>query len=221
VNSTVMADPTSEETARSASLVVLGDTWLTTFGTNPRGGTIGRELMRCHTRLVQTGHPRRRTTATLSGRVGLMTVDSPGEASAAGPRGTAAARVDEMISRSDIVKLSDGDLAWLRPGDRHADAVRWVMSRGPAILILTHGGTAATGYTRRGALHAHGPVGVVVDSAEWENAFAAGLLHALTARDLLARKSDQNLRALGPDDLREILHDANLSAVRVAASATE
>jgi hypothetical protein len=64
-------------------------------------------------------------------------------------------------------------------------------------------------------------VGVVVDSAEWENAFAAGLLHALTARDLLARKSDQNLRALGPDDLREILHDANLSAVRVAASATE
>jgi hypothetical protein len=52
VNSTVMADPTSDETtARSASLVVLRDTWLTTFGTYPRGGTIGRELMRCYTRL--------------------------------------------------------------------------------------------------------------------------------------------------------------------------
>jgi hypothetical protein len=84
VNSTVMADPTSEETtARSASLVVLGDTWLTTFCTNPRGGTIGRELMRCHTRLVQNGHSRRCTTATRSGRVPVMTVDSSGEASTA------------------------------------------------------------------------------------------------------------------------------------------
>jgi sugar/nucleoside kinase (ribokinase family) len=221
VNSTVMADPTSEETtARSASLVVLGDTWLTTFGTNPRGGNIGREVMRCHTRLVQTGHPRRRTTATRSGRVRVMTVDSPGEASTAGPPGIAAARIDEMISRSDIVKLSDGDLAWLRPGDRHADSVRWLMSRGPAILIVTHGRTAATGYTRRGVLHAHGPAGVVVDTAKWENAFAAGLLNALTGRDLLTWRGDRNLRALGLDDLREILHDANLSAVRAATSAT-
>jgi fructokinase len=216
-----MADPTSEETtARSASLVVVGDTWLTTFGTNLRVGTIGRELMRCHTRLLQTGHPRRRTTAALSSRVRLMTVDSPGESSTADPRGIAAARIDEMISRSDIVKLSDGDLAWLRPGDRHASAVRWLMSRGPAILIVTHGRTATTGYTRRGVLHAHGPTGVAVDTAEWENAFAAGFLNALTARDLLTWRGDRNLRALALDDLRQILHDANMSAVRAATSAT-
>jgi sugar/nucleoside kinase (ribokinase family) len=136
------------------------------------------------------------------------------------PSRTVAARIDEMIYRSDFVKLSDGDLAWLRPGDRHADAVRWLMSRGPAILIVTHGGTAATGYTRRGVLHARVPAGVVVDSAEWENAFAVWLLNALTGRDLLTWRGDRNLRALGLDDLREILHDANLSAVRAATSAT-
>lgn len=69
------------------------------------------------------------------------------------PRDIEIARIDEMISRSNIVKLSDGDLAWLRPGDRHGDAIRWLMSRGPAILVVTHGDTTATGYTRSGSVH--------------------------------------------------------------------
>lgn len=42
-----------------------------------------------------------------------------------------------------------------------------------------------------------------------------GLLHALNARNLPARKSDRkNLRSIGLDDLRGILHDANVSAAR-------
>ncbi|NDV08857.1 hypothetical protein GXW84_31005 [Rhodococcus sp. IEGM 248] len=56
-----------------------------------------------------------------------------------------------MTSRSDIVKLSDADLAWLRPGERHGDAIRWSMFRGPATLVVTHGDTAATRYTRKEA----------------------------------------------------------------------
>ncbi|MDT2007182.1 hypothetical protein FXW78_26400 [Rhodococcus opacus] len=43
----------------------------------------------------------------------------------------------------------------------------------------------------------------------------AGLLHALTDRDLLARRIDrQRLRTIGLDDLRGILHHANLGAAR-------
>ncbi len=97
------------------------------------------------------------------------------------PRDIEIARIDEMISRSNIVKLSDGDLAWLRPGDRHGDAIRWLMSRGPAILVVTHGDTTATGYTRSGSVHVRGQRVAGTDTAEWEDAFMTGLLHALNA----------------------------------------
>ncbi|MFE5708931.1 PfkB family carbohydrate kinase [Rhodococcus koreensis] len=130
--------------------------------------------------------------------------------SAMGPQDTAIAQIDEMISRSDIVKLSDEDLAWLRPGDRHGDAIRWLMSRGPAILVLTHSDTAATGYTRSGSVRVRGRRVEVANTAEWGDTFMAGLLHALTGRDLLAHRTDRRLRSIGLDDVRRILRDANL-----------
>jgi hypothetical protein len=39
--------------------------------------------------------------------------------------------IESMIGCSDIVTLSEGDLKSLRPGERHADAVRWLMTRDP------------------------------------------------------------------------------------------
>nr|WP_271209405.1 hypothetical protein [Rhodococcus wratislaviensis] len=48
----------------------------------------------------------------------------------------------------------------------------------------------------------------------------AGLLHALTGRDLLARGTDRRrLRTIGLDDLRGILRDANLGAARAITPA--
>lgn len=227
VNLTVMTDPASEETeeatARNASLVVLGETRLTTFGTDPHGGAIDHVPMRCGVRVIQAGHPAGRTSTTITGRgrptTTTLSYDASGGHPAIGHRDTAILRIDEMISRSDIVMLSDGDLAWLRPGDRHGDAIRWLMSRGPAMLVVTHGHTAATGYTRRGSVHVRGHRVMVADTAEWDDAFVAGLLHALTARDLLAPGTDRSLRSIGLDDLREILQDANLCAVQAVTLA--
>lgn len=190
---TVMTGPASEvigeAIARNVSRVV-GETRLTTFGTDPYGGGIDHALT----------------------RRGATSYDVAVGPSAVGPRDAEIARIDEMISRSDIVKLNDEDLAWLRPGDRHGDAIRWLMSRGPAILVVTHGDTAATGYIRSGSVYVRGHRVEVADTAEWEDAFMAGLLHALTARGLLGRRTDRSLRTIGLDDLRGILHDANLSA---------
>nr|WP_271209406.1 PfkB family carbohydrate kinase [Rhodococcus wratislaviensis]GLK33939.1 fructokinase [Rhodococcus wratislaviensis] len=84
-----------------------------------------------------------------------------------GPRDTAIAPIDEMISRSDIVKLSDADLAWLRPGERRGDGIRCLMSRGPAILVVTHGAAGAMGYTRSGSVRVRGHRVDVADAAEW------------------------------------------------------
>ena len=135
------------------------------------------------------------------------------------PRDTSIARIDDMLSRSDIVKLSDDDLTWLRPGDRPGDAIRWLMSRGPAILIVTHRDTAATGYIRGGSVRVRGHRAAVTDRAEWEDAFVAGLLQALRTRDLLDRGADRSLRSVGLDDLRGILHDANVHAAQAITSA--
>jgi fructokinase len=225
MNVTVMTDPASEITekvfARTAFLVVLGETWLTTFGADPHGEAIDHALIRHRVRVTRAGHRAGRTCTTITGRGRPTTLgyDASGGHPAMGPRATAIARIDEMISRSDIVNLSDGDLAWLRPGDRHGDAIRWLMSRGPAILVVTHGHTAATGYTRSGSVHVRGRGAMVADIAEWEDAFGAGLLHALTASDLLTRRADRSLRSIALDDLQEILQDANLCAARAVTLA--
>jgi sugar/nucleoside kinase (ribokinase family) len=193
---TVMTLPAPDVTGEaidSNASVIPGETRPPMFGVGPHVGAIDPELARYG---VSVGH------------------------SAMGPRDTAIARIDEMISRSDIVKLSDGDLAWLRPGDRHGDAIRWLMSRGPAILVVTHGDTAATGYTRRGSVDVLGDRVEVADPAEWEDAFMAGLLDALTARDLLTLRTDRSLRTIGLDDLRGVLRDAYLCAARPVTPTT-
>lgn len=225
VNMTVMTGPASEVTGEaiaSNASPVLGEIRLTTFGTDPHGGAIDHERTRCGVRVIRAGHPAARTCTTITGRGRPTTLsyDVSGGPSAMGPRDTEIARIDGMISCSDFVKLSDGDLAWLRPGDRHGDAIRWLMSRGPAILIVTHGDTAAPGYIRSKSVHVRGHRVEVADTAEWEDAFVAGLLHALTARDLLARRTDRSLRTIGLDDLRGILHDANLCAAWAVTSTT-
>ncbi|MFD7011470.1 PfkB family carbohydrate kinase [Rhodococcus jostii] len=159
-------------------------------------------------RLVSRRHP----DATISYDVNVRP-------SAMSPRHISVARIDEMMSRSDIVKLSDADLEWLRPGDRHGDAIRWLMSRGPAIVVVTHGGAGATGYTRSGSVRVRSHRVDVAHSTGVGDAFMAGLLHTMTGRGLLGRHTGRPLRAIGIDDLRGILHHANLCAAQAITSA--
>jgi fructokinase len=214
---TVMTEPTSEVSRHamaSNASVAASAPRLTTFGTDPHGGAIDHQLMRCGAWVVQADRPRTRGSA--GGPATLRNTGGCAGRSSTASRDVSIARIDEMISGSDIVKLSEDDLAWLRPGDRRSDAIRWLMSRGPAILIVTHGDTTATGYTRSGSVHVRGPRVMVADPAEWDDAFVAGLLQALTARDLLERRTDRGLRSIGLDDLRGILHDAELCAAQAA-----
>ena len=52
--------------------------------------------------------------------------------------------VDEVLAVADVVKASDQDLAWLAPDRSIAEvAADWV-SRGPALVVVTRGGTART-----------------------------------------------------------------------------
>src|SRR6478609_4728336 len=80
-----------------------------------------------------------------------------------------------MIGCSDIVTLSEGDLKSLRPGERHADAVRWLMARGPAIIAVTNGTGGYVGYVRGGSVPSHGCRAADVGAGAYEALRGIGL----------------------------------------------
>lgn len=59
-------------------------------------------------------------------------------------RGRYLDRVHEVLTRTDVVKVSDDDLAYLHPGVEPADAARSLLARGPSVVLLTAGGHAVT-----------------------------------------------------------------------------
>jgi sulfoquinovose isomerase len=61
------------------------------------------------------------------------------------------AAVLALVGRSDLVKVSDEDLAWIAPDKAPDDAARALLRRGPAMLVVTRGRDGASAYTRDGA----------------------------------------------------------------------
>ena len=90
------------------------------------------------------------------------------------------ARLQRMIARADILKLSEADLAWL--GSPSPQSLR---AAGPALVVITHGARGATGHGPEGALFVPAPSVTVADRLGAGEAFAAGLLTALHRAELL------------------------------------
>src|SRR5690606_2641900 len=67
-----------------------------------------------------------------------------------GSAAAAAERVEPMLDAADVVKVSDEDLAWYAEG-REIDevAAAWA-ARGPALVVVTLGGSGALAVTSRG-----------------------------------------------------------------------
>jgi fructokinase len=133
------------------------------------------------------------------------------------------ARLDRLIARADVVKVSAEDLAWLEPGTTGAAALdaaarRW-STRGPALVLLTDG-AAPLRIARPGhpVLHRTIPRVTVADTVGAGDSLAAGLLTGLlecgvTSRDALAALPDEQLLGL-VDDAALI---AALNCTRVGA----
>ena len=120
------------------------------------------------------------------------------------------ARIDRMLARADIVKMSDEDLHWLLgPGDGR-DHARRILDMGPSLVCITEGSRGAIGYTRTGQVQAPAPKVTVADTVGAGDTFNAGLLTALWKAGLLTKAA---LRSL--DD--EALRDALTLGVRAAA----
>jgi fructokinase len=119
-------------------------------------------------------------------------------------------RLDRLLDRADIVKVSSEDLAWLEPGTAHDeagldDAARRWAERGPGLVVLTDGGAPLrVARPGRELLHRAPPRVDVADTVGAGDSLAAGLFagllgHGVTSRAALDRLPDGDLVALVDD----------------------
>jgi fructokinase len=86
------------------------------------------------------------------------------------------ARLSRMLARTDLVKASEDDLAWLSPGDSPADVARALLAQGPAVALVTLGGAGALVVTGADAVEVPAPAVDVVDTIGAGDAFGGAFL---------------------------------------------
>ncbi|NDV02474.1 carbohydrate kinase family protein [Pseudoroseicyclus tamaricis] len=124
------------------------------------------------------------------------------------------ARMERMIARADIVKISDEDLRWLSgdaPLERLAEEM---LAAGPKLVCVTEGAKGVTGYHASGAVFVEAEEAEVVDTVGAGDTFNAGVLASLAGAELLSKPA---VAALGEADIRAALElGAKAAAVVVA-----
>jgi fructokinase len=88
------------------------------------------------------------------------------------------ARLERVIARADVVKVSEEDLAWL------GVPARALLDQGPAAVLLTRGGDGAVALTARGETAVPAPPVDVVDTIGAGDAFSGGWLAWWSERGL-------------------------------------
>ena len=112
-------------------------------------------------------------------------------------------RIDGMMARADIVKLSDEDLHWLMgPGDV-VDLARQVLATGPRLVFVTEGAAGARAVTARQSRFVPARTVIVADTVGAGDTFNAGVLCALHEAGALTKA---RLAALSDDEIDAALH---------------
>ncbi len=99
------------------------------------------------------------------------------------------ARIAEMISHCDIIKISDEDLSWISAKDHpRGKQVADILSQGPEFVCLTLGSKGVEIYDKSGLCFATpAPKVTVVDTVGAGDAFNAGFLVSLKRLNALSR----------------------------------
>jgi fructokinase len=98
-------------------------------------------------------------------------------------------RLARILRRTDLVKASEEDLAWLVPDEDPADAARAFLREGPAVALVTRGAQGALVVTQAETVAVPAAPARVVDTIGAGDAFGGGFIawwheHALGRTDL-------------------------------------
>lgn len=121
------------------------------------------------------------------------------------------ARLDRVIARSDVLKISDEDLEWLRPGQDQERYCDELLDRGLRLVVVTRGEKGALGKTRAVRAEIEGAQVEIADTVGAGDTFQAGLLFGLAQRGALRKKGPDDLSV---EDLTGLLKFANLAAAK-------
>lgn len=115
-------------------------------------------------------------------------------------------RIDALLARADIVKLSDDDIHWLVPGgDTLAQKAGVILGQGPKMLLLTEGSSGATAMLANGRqVHVSAVKAQVVDTVGAGDTFNAGCLAALHKAGNLRRHAITDLNDTALTDMLEL-----------------
>lgn len=116
-------------------------------------------------------------------------------------------RLRGWLPDTDVLKISDEDLAYLRPGEEPLDVAAGWLADGPAVVVVTRGADGAVAITTSGMVEVPGEPVDVADTVGAGDAFTAGLLCWLSERGALRR-----------DKVAELGADAMRAAVRFAVT---
>lgn len=102
-------------------------------------------------------------------------------------------RMNAMLSKADIIKISDEDLHWLEgPGDLQSLAQK-LLARGPKIIFLTEGANGAHAITATQSRFVAAQKVTVADTVGAGDTFNAGALAALNAAGALSKAALSSL----------------------------
>jgi fructokinase len=85
-------------------------------------------------------------------------------------------RLRRVVGRSDVVKVSEEDLAWLEPQRTAAAAARMLLQAGPRVVLLTRGGDGVQVVTGAGEVPVAAQDVEVVDTIGAGDAFGGGFI---------------------------------------------
>jgi len=153
--------------------------------------------------LIRSAHAQASVTYDPNARPRLM-----------GEPGSARTRVEALVALSDVVKVSDEDLAWFAPGeDPVAVATTWVAT-GPAIVIITRGARGVTAITSRDRVDVMAPTIEVIDTVGAGDSFMGAVIDHLLRIGLLGPGTRTTLDAITTEEIHRLLaYGAEVAAV--------